>query len=173
VVPIIKGTYERGDNEGVPDTALDTNQWRDLVVADAKDLSRTIDYLSTRTDLALDSIGYLGHSRGGAFGPVFLALEPRIKAAVFWVPGFHRSRAMPEIHPISFAPRMKQPVLVLNGRYDAIFPEKSSQLPFFRSLGTPDQLKQRIVYESGHNLPVNDRIKETIAWFDRHLRPVR
>ena len=172
VLPILKGTYERTEG-GVPDTGFHTNDWRDLVVADGKDLSRTIDYLATRPDLAADKFGYLGHSRGGAFGPVWLALEPRVRAVVFWVPGFHRSRAMPEVHPINFAPRMKQPVLVLNGRYDAIFPEESSQIPFFRSLGTPDHLKHRIVYESGHNLPVNDRIKDTIAWFDRHLGPVR
>lgn len=28
-------------------------------------------------------------------------------------------------------------------------------------------------YEAGHNLPVNELIKETIDWFDRHLGPVR
>ena len=60
-----------------------------------------------------------------------------------------------------------------SGRYDAIFPEAPSQLPFFRALGTPDHLKHRIPYESGHNLPLNGLIKETIAWFDRHLGPVR
>jgi dienelactone hydrolase/predicted Ser/Thr protein kinase len=173
VIPILNGMFERGSDTGVPDTMLHTNRWRDIVVADAKDLSRTIDYLETRTDLAMDKVGYVGNSRGGAFGPVFLALEPRIKAAVFWMPGFHRSLAMPEVHPMHFAPRMKQPVLVLNGRYDAIFPEESSQIPFFKALGAPEHLKRRIAYESGHNLPVNDRIRETIAWFDRHLAPVR
>lgn len=173
VFPILKGTFERNDGTSAPDTQLHTSRWRDLVVAGVKDFSRTIDYLATRSDLAMDQIGYIGNSRGGAFGPVFLALEPRVKAAVFWIPGFHRAIAMPEVHPINFAPRMKQPVLVLNGRYDPIFPEAASQIPFFRSIGTPDHLKHRIVYDSGHNLPVNDRIKETIGWFDRHLGPVR
>jgi dienelactone hydrolase len=172
VLPILKGTYERNETS-VPDTDFHTNVWRDIVVADYKDLSRTIDYLATRSDLALDKIGFIGNSRGGAYGPVFLALEPPFKAAVFWVPGFHRSQPMPEVQPIHFAPRMKQPVLLLSGRYDAIFPEESSQMPFFRALGTPDHLKHRIPYESGHNLPLNDRIRETIAWFDRHLGPIR
>ena len=172
IVPIVKGTYERADGL-IPDTTLDSSKWRDTVVGIGKDVSRTIDYLATRSDLALDRLGYIGSSRSGAFGPVFLAIEPRIKAAVFWVPGFHRARAQPEVHPINFAPHMRQPVLILNGRYDAIFPEDSAQLPFLRALGTPEALKRRIVYDSGHNLPVNERIKETIAWFDRHLGPVR
>jgi cephalosporin-C deacetylase-like acetyl esterase len=144
-----------------------------LVVAAAKDLSRTIDYLATRQDLALDKIGYLGNSRGGAFGPVFLALETRFKAAVFWIPGFHRSVAMDEVHPIHFAGRMKQPVLVLNGLYDPIFPVDISQLPFYRALGPAEPLKRRITYSYGHRPPANEGIKESLAWFDRHLGPVK
>jgi predicted Ser/Thr protein kinase len=173
VLPILKGTYERSDGNPVPDTTLNTIRWRDMVVASVKDVSRTVDYLATRQDMTLDKIAYLGVSRGGAFGPVFLALEPRIKVAAFMIPGFHRSVAMPEVHPINFAGRMTQPVLVLNGRFDPIFPVSISQLPFFRSLGPPEPLKHRIEYDTGHGLPVNEAIKETLAWFDRHLGPVK
>ncbi|HEX5070044.1 MAG TPA: protein kinase [Vicinamibacterales bacterium] len=173
VLPILKGTFERADGKPIPDTILDTIRWRDTVVACAKDISRTIDYLETRQDMAIDKIAYFGYSRGAAFGPVFLALEPRFKVATFMIPGFHRSVAMPEIHPINFAGRMKQPVLVLNGRFDPIFPVTISQLPFYRSLGPAEPLKHRIEYDTGHGLPVNESIKETLAWFDRYLGAVK
>jgi dienelactone hydrolase len=173
VLPVVKGTYERTEDSPLLESMLDSSRWRDVAVATVKDLSRTIDYLATRPDLASDRIGYLGNSRGAAYGPVFLAQEARVKAAVLLIPGFHRARAMPEVHPINFAPRMKQPALVLNGRWDPIFPEESSQIPFFQALGTPEGLKRRLVYPRGHNLPVNDSRRETIDWFDKHLGPVR
>jgi hypothetical protein len=68
---------------------------------------------------------------------------------------------------------MTQPVLVLNGRFDPIFPLEISQLPFFHALGAPGIVKHRIEYDTGHGLPANERIKETLAWFDRHLGAVR
>jgi len=173
VLPILKGTFERIDPTPIPDTILDTIRWRDTLIACVKDVSRTIDYLETRQDLALDKIAYLGYSRGAAFGPVFLALESRFKVAAFQIPGFHRSVAMPEVHPINFDGRMKQPVLVLNGRFDPIFPVNISQLPFYRSLGPAEPLKHRIEYDTGHGLPPNESIKETLAWFDRHLGSVK
>ena len=39
---------------------------------------------------------------------------------------------------------------MLNGRYDHFFPAETSQLPFFRLLGTPDKDKKHVIYETGH-----------------------
>lgn len=62
---------------------------------------------------------------------------------------------------------------MLNGRYDFVFPVESSQLPMFRLLGTPKEHKRKILYDTGHNIPRNDMIKETLAWLDRYLGPVK
>jgi hypothetical protein len=43
----------------------------------------------------------------------------------------------PEVDPINFAPRVKTPLLMLNGRDDFTFPIETSQEPLFRLLGTP------------------------------------
>ena len=88
--------------------------------------------------------------------PILLALEPRVKAAVLVVPGLYLQRPSPEVDVINFVPRVKQPVLVLNGRYDYTFPEAASQVPFFRLLGTAEEHKRRVTYASGHNPPTND-----------------
>ena len=95
-----------------------------------KDLARTIDYLETRRDIAADKLAYVGVSRGAALAPVFLALEQRFKAAALYIPGFYADRLQPEIDVLNFAPRMKTPLLVLNGRYDFILPVKTLQEPF-------------------------------------------
>ena len=173
VLPVFKGAYERGDHGFRSDYPKNTSLWRDHVIAWYKDLARTLDYVETRRELAVDKIGYVGFSRGGAIAPVLLAQEPRIKTAVFWVPGFYMEQPPPEVDAINFAPRMTIPTLVLNGRYDYTFPEDASQVPFFHALGTPPDRKRRVVYDAGHNLPQNQMIKETLDWFDRHLGAVR
>ena len=62
---------------------------------------------------------------------------------------------------------------MLNGHYDFYFPYETSQIPFFENLGTLPADKRMIIYETSHSLPGNERIKETLAWLDRYLGPVR
>ncbi len=113
-------------------------------------------------------------SAGGAsMAPIFVAVEPRFKAAVLVVPGFYVQRAKPEVEAIHFAPRVKIPVLMLNGRFDFFEPEETTQIPMFRLLGTPDGQKRRVVYDTGHNVPRPDLIRESLDWFDTHLGALR
>jgi hypothetical protein len=62
---------------------------------------------------------------------------------------------------------------MLNGKYDHFFPEKTSQQPFFRLLGTPKDQKRYVVYEGGHFVPKNQTITESLNWLDKYLGPVR
>ncbi len=52
---------------------------------------------------------------------------------------------------------------MLNGKYDSIEPYETPQLPMFQLLGTPDDDKNHIVYETDHGLPRNAGIKEILA----------
>ena len=81
-------------------------------------------------------------------------------------------RGQPEVEPINFLPRIKLPVLMLNGRYDHYFPVESAQLPFFRLLGTPPQRKRQVISEGGHFVPRTQLISEVLDWLDRYLEPV-
>jgi hypothetical protein len=62
---------------------------------------------------------------------------------------------------------------MLNGRFDYIFPVEISQEPMFRLLGTPREQKRRVVYETGHDIPQNELIRESLDWLDRYLGPVK
>ena len=44
---------------------------------------------------------------------------------------------LPEADAVNFAPYVKTPVLMLNGRFDYFFPTASSQEPLFDLFGTP------------------------------------
>ena len=66
---------------------------------------------------------------------------------------------------------MRTPTLILNGRYDTVNPYGAQ--PFFDLLGTPDEDKELKFYETDHIPPRNEFIRETLAWLDRYLGPVR
>jgi formylglycine-generating enzyme required for sulfatase activity/dienelactone hydrolase len=145
---------------------------RDLVTQWAKDLGRSIDYLETRKDIDSHRLAYYGLSLGAVWGPVLTAVEPRLKVSVLVAGGLPFEKLPSEIEPLNFAPRVKIPTLMLNGRDDFIFPVDSSQVPLFRLLGVPGSEKRHVTFESGHIPPFQPNVKESLDWFDRYLGPV-
>lgn len=171
--PIYKGTFERGGGPKPIYWPSTTSAYRDNVILWCKDLSRSIDYLETRSDINTKKLGYEGSSWGAAMGALLPAVETRFKALILISPGFYLQDRLPEVDQINFAPRVKTPVLMLNGRFDFIWPSSISQEPMFRLLGTPIKDKRRVVYDTGHDIPRTELIKEALIWLDRYLGPVK
>lgn len=170
--PIYKSTYERGD--GLTSTyPTETNYYKEHVIHWAQDLKRSIDYLETRDEVDTTRLAYYGLSWGGRLGGIMLAIEPRFRAAVLNVAGLRFQKGFPEVEPVNFLPRIKVPVLMLNGRYDYYFPVESSQKPMFEGLGTPTDDKRHVIAEGSHFVPRPLLIKETLDWLDRYLGPVK
>jgi eukaryotic-like serine/threonine-protein kinase len=169
--PVYKATHER-QSELTSDFPAMTMLYRDHVIMWSKDVQRTVDYLETRPEIARDKIGYVGRSWGGAMGTIMVATEPRLKLAIFYVGGFYSQRARPEVEAINFAPRVRVPTLMLNGRYDLFFPVDVSQRFVFNLLGVREPEKRWVVYETGHNIPRPETITETLTWLDRYFGPV-
>ena len=169
--PVYKSTYERGD--GLDSWyANETSSYRDHVIAWVKDFRRSIDYLETRSDIDHSRLAYYGRSWGGFLGGILPALEPRLKASVLYVAGLELQRGQPDVDPINFLPRIRIPVLMLNGRYDNFFPVETSQLPMFRLFGTPADRKRHVIYDGGHFVPRALLISEVLDWLDKYLGPV-
>lgn len=169
VVPAYKGTLERGPGAyyhllGEP------NRWREMNLQQSKDLGRTIDYLESRPDMDTSKLAFLGESLGAALAPHFVAMEPRFKTAIL-TSGGSFEKVPAEVDSWNFAPRVKIPVLMVNGRDDFRFPLESSQLPLFRALGTPEKDKKHVLYDGGHaSILVHPEImKEILEWLDRYL----
>ena len=172
IVPIYKSTFERRDGLK-SDVSEPTVSYRDHAIAWSKDLGRSIDYLKTRKDVDGSKLAYHGFSWGASLAPVLLAVEDRFKVAFLVGGGLTFDHALPEADPINFVTRVKTPLLLLDGRYDNFFPVETSQLPFIRLLGAPATDKRHVIYETGHNPPDNEIIRETLAWLDRYLGPVK
>jgi cephalosporin-C deacetylase-like acetyl esterase len=190
--PVYKGLYERGFDRWSGDPAA----VRDRLIKWRKDLGRSIDYIQSRKDLDSQKLAYCGHSMGARTGAILLAVEKRLKTAILLDGGFPIGRMasdspipfpqlggeqrptlqlLPEADAINFAPRVRMPVLMLNGRYDFIFPVEASQIPMFRALGTPENLKQHVILDTPHNVfnAGSITIRHILDWLDQYLGPVK
>jgi eukaryotic-like serine/threonine-protein kinase len=146
---------------------------RDRLLQWSKDVQRSIDYLETRPEIDTKKLAFYGISYSAGVSPTLLAPEPRFKAAVL-VSGGAWPPTAAEVDPWNYAPRVKVPVLMLNGRDDFVFPVDRAQIPLLRALGTPDKDKRHVLFDGGHvNLQTRmDLIGEILRWLDRYLGPV-
>ena len=165
VTPGYNGTYERARR------SQSVSQRRDTVRQWSQDLSRTVDYLNSRSDF--DRYNWLLRVQHGG-GPCY---PGRCTGAAIQGRGPPRWRAVrlslpPESQSLNFLPRLKTPVLLLGGRYDFYYSVEASQKPLFNLLGTPAEHKRHVIFENaGHVPPRIDVIREVLGWFDRYMGP--
>ena len=174
VYPVYKGTFERRFVDGPPVLGK-PNAYRDWAIQYSKDFRRSIDYLETRADIDSEKIAYFGASWGARVGSIMIALEERIKAGIFIVGGFHHFHKAPAVDAFNFAPRVKVPIIMINGSEDTTFPVKTSQIPMYELLGTADEDKEHKIYPGGHGGMwfFRSQIRDDVlGWLDRYLGPV-
>ncbi len=165
--PVYQNTLERRHPDAGP------NAGRDYYIQAIKDARRAVDVLAARPDLDKARLGYYGISLGASAGLRLLALEPRVRAAVLAASGLSTVRSLPELDRLNFAPRVRQPVLLINGRDDFLFPLETSQRPLLALLGAPPADKKLVLLDGGHIVPRSkDLVRESLDWFDKYLGPV-
>jgi dienelactone hydrolase len=173
IVPAYKGTLERGPS-AYYHRAGQVERWRQMNLQWSKDLGRSLDYLETRPDIDIAKVAYLGLSLGAAMGPRLVAVEPRFRTAVL-VSGGSFEKVPAEVDSWNFAPYLRIPILMVNGRDDGNFPLNSSQTPLFERIGTPAPKKRHVVLEGGHIMPgERGSLDRTILqWLDDTLGPIK
>ena len=169
--PIYRGTFGRTVGTVRAKPRFGSAEYRDNTIYTVKDLRRTIDYLETRSDIAHDAIAYFGYSWGGVNGPVALAQEPRMRAAVIQIGLLPPMTATPEVDPVNSLPRVRVPTLLFSGEFDPMVPRGNAER-YFALLGTPPSQKRHVIAIGGHFIPRPLVIRETLEWLDRHLGPV-
>jgi serine/threonine protein kinase/dienelactone hydrolase len=168
VYPVYQDTYERRVKFNLPGGSASiqlTSEW-------CKDAARSLDYLATRPDIDSKDIAYLGVSMGSADGVIFATLlQDRLKTAIFLDGGYFLQQPPPGGDQADFAPRMKKPVLMVNGRYDYTFPLEKAQNPLFQMLGTPAAQKSHVVLDTPHDVTEQrpQLVKAVLDWLDRYL----
>ncbi|MGB7026475.1 MAG: hypothetical protein WBD72_04220, partial [Candidatus Acidiferrum sp.] len=166
--PIYQGTYERAVKVVLPGTS----QNLEYMTERYKDLARSIDYLETRSDIDRNKLAYLGVSMGSAEGVIFTALaQDRLKAVVFLDGGYFLYTPPTGGDQADFAPRLKKPVLMVNGRFDYVFSVETAQDPLFKMLGTPPGDKRHVEFDTPHDVTERrpELIQNVLAWLDKYL----
>jgi len=177
VMPIWVTQYQRAQ-PATADLEVFADRFRREAGQFYQDGVRTIDYLATRSDMDVQHVGFMGVSNGSiAIAPPLLAMEGRIRAAVLasagiWV--WPLPIAAPTMDIVNYAPRIRIPVLMVNGRYDSVLPHELSQKRLFDLLGTPSADKRHVLYDVSHfTFPHSQLARDVNDWFDKYLGPVK
>jgi dienelactone hydrolase len=170
--PVYKGTFERRKPELTPlHIGANNFAFTEFLIQIVKDFRRCIDYLETRPDIDTGNLAFYGMSWGGLLGPVVTAVENRLKVSVLISGGLMSRITRPEANSINYVTRIQIPTILLNGKYDVNI--DSYIRPLFELMGTPEEHKQLILYETDHIPPRADFIRETLNWLDKYMGPVK
>jgi serine/threonine protein kinase/formylglycine-generating enzyme required for sulfatase activity len=168
---VLKGYNERPYPKDYAFPDRNTVEFRKQAVNWVTDLRRGIDFLETRKDIDTQKLAFLGISNGANLGLLVTAIETRYKTTTFVGIGAEPDwpNWIPEANLLNFAPHVRQPKLIINGRYDEAFPLKTSAKPLYDLLREPKRLN---IYEAGH-VPTLEFFGPTVNnWFDESLGKV-
>lgn len=168
---VLKGFIGREHPPGRKPPTIESIRFRDEVVNDVRDVQRGLDYLETRPDLDMSKVAFWGYSAGAEFGVILAALEPRFRSAVFMSDGISlfNQKKSPEGNIANFAPYIRIPKLLINGRYDEQYSWRLETEPLIKLLREPKQLVQ---YDAGHTPPPEIAVPAISRFLDEHLGPV-
>ncbi len=166
-----KGSVERPwDRGSVPYSSV---KYRDNIIYWSTEYSIGIDYLATRGDIDMDRIAHIGFSMGSSWlGIIHTAVEDRYRSIVFVGAGIFTPYlpALPEANQVNFAPHVKPPKLVLQGKYDEILVYKTMTIPFYELMAEPKRLE---LVDGGHMPPLEIRVSIINNWLDETLGPIK
>ncbi|HEY0593880.1 MAG TPA: protein kinase [Thermoanaerobaculia bacterium] len=167
----VEGYLDRPYPPGLalPDTQ--SVEYVDFIAERIIDLRRGLDYVTSRPEIDKSRVGFFAISAGSWSGVILGAVEERYRSIMFIGTGIRAlekddAEAANRIH---FAPRILQPKLMLQGKWDEAIAFDSEAMPLYNLLREPKRLE---VYEGGHVPPPARMISSTTAWFDETLGPV-
>jgi len=177
VWPVYFGSHERYDDyhAAAPSerSALATERNQRI----RNEIGRVMDYLDDSPEFDGGRTALMALSHGAIIASYNLAAEERIRAAILISIGIAPPNpvfANPQNDPNVFWARVRQPVLVINGRYDPIRPYHFVLEPLVDLLATPVEDKRSILYDSAHwPLPRYPMMRDSLDWLDRYLGPVQ
>jgi formylglycine-generating enzyme required for sulfatase activity/pimeloyl-ACP methyl ester carboxylesterase len=172
LVVVLKGMVERPQPAGFVPPPPASVRFRDLMVLHATELRLGMDYLETRDDIDMQRLAYVGLSFGAGSRLVFAAVDQRFRSVVFIGAGIDERvhPTLPEAANFNFAPYIKPPKLVINGRQDEEHPWTTRALPLWNLLRGPKELV--LIDGVGHHPPAEQRVPPIQAFLDKTLGAV-
>jgi pimeloyl-ACP methyl ester carboxylesterase len=129
-----------------------------------------MDYLETRSDIDHRALAFFGYSWGGVNGPAALAQEPRLKLGIIDIGLLPPMASIPEVDPVNALPRVRVPILMFSGEFDAMVPVANARR-YFELIGTAAADKRHRIALGGHYVPRDVLIRDSLDWLDRYFGP--
>jgi eukaryotic-like serine/threonine-protein kinase len=169
---VMEGMTEREYPADFAVPASNSVAFRDQMVRRATELRTGLDYLETRADIDAGALAYVGSSWGAGSRLVFAAVDDRFRAVVLIGAGIDERvhPTLPEASNINFAPYIRAPTLVVNGREDEEHPWRTRGLALWNLLTEPKELA--LFDGVGHLPPAELRIPRIREFLDRTLGAV-
>lgn len=192
-------TNER-KKEGIPSAGVVTPypvETRNAIIQTVIDYRRGIDYLETREDIDTKRIGIVGLSMGAFIGSILFSIDERIRCAAFAVGGADIETMAKKsilvrpalrieenkelvlklkdffapVEPLNFIKNRGRPVLMVNGKKDAIVPPECARA-LYEKFSEP----KNIIWFDGGHVPAMDLImrlvKNLVIFLRTYLSPV-
>jgi hypothetical protein len=173
VVVALDGAFERSWSPARRQSMSMADRYRIRLRHSRQDFGRTIDYLASRNDIDAGRLGWFGVSYGAQGLTPVLAVEKRFRAVILDGGGIFLFDVPSGEQFYNYLPRIAQPVLMLNGRWDIDVPLET-QLRFLELIGTPPDQKKHVLFDAGHGaLPHNQLVRASLEWYDTYLGPTR
>jgi formylglycine-generating enzyme required for sulfatase activity len=168
----LKGMVERPQPPEFTMPPSGSVRFRDLMVLHATELRLALDYLATRADIDVGRLAYVGFSFGAGSRLPLAAVDERYRSMVLIGAGIDErvQPTLPEVANFNFAPSIRVPKLVVNGRHDEEHPWITRGLPLWTLLREPKELV--LIDGMGHLPAVEQRVPPINAFLDRTLGPV-
>jgi cephalosporin-C deacetylase-like acetyl esterase len=139
---------------------------RDMIVQTSIEYRRSIDYLSSRTDIDTNRIGMLGLSLGGLITFQLTSIDPRIKTAIA---GLTPQIKDPKFQPVvstTFASHIAcSSFLMFMGNKDNWYTMEEARQVYDL---IPITLKEFVEYDAGHE-PPTEYVEKVTNWFVKYL----
>jgi eukaryotic-like serine/threonine-protein kinase len=169
---VMKGMIERewGLDHSKPDS--NSVEYRNLMVLHSNELNRGLDFLETRSEINIEKLSYIGFSWGSGSRLIFAGANNRFESCVFIGGGIDERMlpTLPEVNPINYAPYIKVPKLLLNGKQDEEHLYKTRMLPLYNLLCEPKKLA---MVDGGHLPSLEVRVPIINNFLDETLGPVK
>jgi formylglycine-generating enzyme required for sulfatase activity/tRNA A-37 threonylcarbamoyl transferase component Bud32/dienelactone hydrolase len=171
LAPVLEGMVERQQGRRSP-PAPNSVAFRDGMVRHATEMRLAMDWAAARPDIDSSRFAYIAISFGAGSRLPFAAVDPRFKAVALLGGGIDEriQPTLPEASNINFAPRIRAPKLMINGRLDEEHPWLTRAKPLWELLREPKELL--LVDDAGHAVPTEELTPPTKAFLDRVLGPV-
>ena len=165
---VLEGYIGRLEPPGTARPSATTVEYFERTLNRVTGLRRALDYLETRPDIDRTRIGFLAPSAGAQLGLILGAVEARYRGIIMVGSGLPTGVAavVAEANPLNFAPHIRAPKLMVQGRYDEDTPLRTSAEPLFKLWSEP---KRMFLYEGGH-VPSNEiMMTATSGWLDERF----